>query len=239
MSNPTLNENTFNNVDTIYVNRAEAMTLNGTIGKSAFLLIITFLGAAFAFVNGNAQLTQVLMIAGLILGFILALIISFKPTTAPMLAPIYAACEGLALGGLSMSFEAAYPGIVFQAILGTFATMFTMLALFLGRIIEVNNKFRAIVLSATIAVFASYLISFVLSLFGIAIPIPTPVLIGLNVVVIIIAALNLLNDFDIIERGVNSFAPKYFEWYCSFGLLVTLVWLYIEFLKLLSRLNRR
>ena len=114
-----------------------------------------------------------------------------------------------------------------------------MLALFLGRIIQVNDKFRAILLGATIAVAVSYLISFVLSLFGIAIPIPSPVLIGLNIVVIVIAALNLLNDFDIIERGVNSFAPKHFEWYCAFGLLVTLVWLYVEFLKLLSKLNRR
>jgi len=239
MANPTLNENTFNNVDTIYVNQANAMTLNGTIGKSAFLLIITLLGAAFAFVNGNAQLTQVLMIAGLIIGFILALVISFKPTTAPMLAPIYAACEGLALGGISMSFEAAYPGIVFQAILGTFATMFTMLALFLGRIVKVTEKFRAIVLVSTISVAVSYLILFVLGLFGISIPIPSTVSIGISLVVIVVAASNLLLDFDIIERGVNAFAPKYFEWYCSFGLLVTLVWLYIEFLKLLSKLNRR
>jgi len=138
-----------------------------------------------------------------------------------------------------MSFEAAYPGIVFQAILGTFATMFTMLALFLGRIVKVTEKFRAIVLVSTISVAVSYLILFVLGLFGISIPIPSTVSIGISLVVIVVAASNLLLDFDIIERGVNAFAPKYFEWYCSFGLLVTLVWLYIEFLKLLSKLNRR
>ena len=120
--------------------------------------------------------------------------------------------------------------------------MFTMLALYMSRVISVTDKLRSIIFASTTAIAVIYLISFVLSFFGISIPFindATPIGIGISILVIVIAAFNLLLDFDIIERGTASFAPKYFEWYCSFGLLVTLVWLYIEVLRLLSKLQRR
>lgn len=243
MSNPTLNEQIFQ--DNMAQAQMGAMTLNGTIYKTLFLLLIVVLAGALTwgqFVAGNTQLVQALMMTGIIVGFILALIIAFTRTTAPFLAPIYAAAEGLALGGISAIFEAQFPGIVFQAVVASLAATFTMLALYMSNVIRATDKFRKVILITTIAVGVMYLVSFIFSLFGINFSFiydSSPLSIGISCVVVIIASLNLIMDFDIIERGVNTFAPKYFEWYCSFGLLVTLVWLYMEILRLLAKLNRK
>ncbi len=243
MANPVLQEEIFENGQ--YIDATNVMTLNGTIWKSIFLLLLVCASGAYTwaqFIAGNTELVHSLMLVGLIVGFILAMIIAFKRTTAPYLAPVYAIVEGLALGGISASYNAAFQGIVFQAVTATFAVMFVMLGLFLGRVITVTEKLRAGILIATFSVVTLYLVAFVLSLFKIQVPFlydSSPVGIGISVVVIIVAAFNFLLDFDVIEHGVQSFAPKYFEWYCGFGLLVTLVWLYIEFLRLLAKLRNR
>lgn len=243
MANPTLNEQVFQNENPTYIDQTNAMTVNGTALKSIFLLAIVLFGGYISwskFLAGDMNFVNAMMTVGVIVGFILAMIIVFAKKTAPFLAPLYAFAEGLALGGISAVSEASYPGIVFQAFIGTFAAMFTMLALFMGKVIKVTDKLRSVLLITTGAIALIYLISFILSFFKITVPFiydASPIGIGVSVVVIIVAALNLLLDFDIIEKGVASYAPKYFEWYCSFGLLVTLVWLYIEILRLLAKLR--
>ncbi len=245
MSNPMLNENTFNKTDTIYVDQSRAMTINGTMQKTLLLLLFVILGSFFswsAVASGNTSLMTMFAIVGVLAGFILCLVISLKRHLAAMLSPVYAICEGLFLGGISAIMEAQLPGIVIQAVAGTFVTMLVMLALYMGRVITVTDRLRSTIISATFGIAVFYLVAFILSFFGIGGSLfygAGILAIGINALVIIIAAFNLLLDFDIIERGVNAYAPKYMEWYCSFGLLVTLVWLYLEILKLLSRLNRR
>jgi len=244
MANPVLNEKTFaNNGENIYVSSNDIMTVNGTIGKSALLLIITLVGGAFSWYNfstGNIPLSNMMAAIGIIAGIILSFVIAFKPKTAPMLAPIYAICEGLALGTISAMYNATYDGIISQAILGTFATLFTVLALYSSRIITLTEKVRSIIFIATLATCISYFALTILSIFHVPLPqITNTVSIAVSLVVIVIAAINFLLDFDNIERGVQAYAPKYFEWYCGFGLLVTVVWLYLEILKLLAKLNRK
>lgn len=241
MANPALNEQAFQTENPTYIDQANAMTLNGTALKGIFLLAIVLFGGYISwskFLIGDMNFVNAMMTVGIIVGFILAMIIIFFKKSAPFLAPLYAFAEGLALGGISAVANASYPGVVFQAFIGTFAVMFTMLALFMGRVIKVTDKFRAVLLISTGAIALTYLVAFILSFFKINVPYlfdSSPIGIGISVVVIIVAALNLLLDYDIIEKGVASYAPKYFEWYCAFGLLVTLVWLYIEILRLLSK----
>jgi uncharacterized YccA/Bax inhibitor family protein len=183
-----------------------------------------------------------LITIGLIAGLILALVTCFKMTWAPVTAPIYAICEGLALGGISWILNRAYPGVAFQAVLLTFGTLAALLSLYTMRVIRATDKFKRGVFIATAGIAIFYLVTWVLSFFGIG----TSLVfgsglfsIGLSVFVVAIAALNLIVDFDVIEQGASAGAPKYMEWYSAFGLLVTLVWLYIEILKLLVKLNRR
>jgi len=245
MSNPTMNEKIFDNPENIQISANEVMTVNGTALKSAFLLLLVVLGGSYTwgqFTSGNLELTSALMIVGLIVGFILAMIISFVRKTAPYLAPVYAVAEGLALGGISAQFEAQLPGIVFQAVLGSLAALFTMLALYISRVIRVTDKFRAVIFVATCSIGLIYLVNFIMSFFHMSIPYlyeGGSIGIGISLIIICIATFNFLLDFDIIERGANSFAPKYMEWYCSFGVLVTLVWVYLEILRLLAKLNRK
>ena len=243
MANPALNENAFENDNSRYLDSSSTMSINGTAFKGIFLLAIVLLGASISwskFAAGDMNFVNAMMTVGIIVGLILAFVIIFFKKTAPYLSPLYALAEGLALGGISAVSEAAYPGVVFQAFLGTFAVLFTMLALFLGGVIKVTEKLRATILISTGAVALVYLVTFILSFFKIQVPFifdASPIGIGISLLVVVIAAFNLLLDFDIIEKGVASSAPKYFEWYCSFGLLVTLVWLYIEILRLLSKLR--
>ncbi len=245
MANPTMQEGIFQLENQYNIDMTNAMTLNGTIMKALFLLLLVCVSGSYTWMQmaaGNVALAQALMMVGLIVGFILAMIIAFARKTAPYLAPIYAIAEGFALGGISAMYNAASHGIVFQAVTATFAVMFVMLGLYLGRVIRVTDKLRAGILIATISIAVIYLVAFILSFFKIQVPFlfdATPIGIAVSVVVIIVAAANLLLDFDIIEKGVASYAPKYFEWYCGFGLLVTLVWLYLEILRLLSKLQKR
>lgn len=220
------------------------MTVDGTVNKTFFMLLLVCLGAYSTFsmaLIGN-ELWGVLGLGGMVVGFILALVIMFNPALAPALAPIYAGCEGLALGGISGIAERIYPGIATQAVLLTFGVAFGMLGLYKARIIRVTDRFRTGLLSAMMGLLVAYLLSWVFSLFGLPITlIPQQGLIGLLVcgAVVVLAALSLTLDFDFIEQGARQGAPRAFEWYGAFGLVVTLVWLYVEILRFLQILNSR
>ena len=220
-----------------------AMTINGTINKSVILFLLLFAGAFttwYMIVSGYNPLG--FMIGGLVVGFILSLAVVFKPRYSPVLAPAYALFEGLAIGGLSALMEMRYPGIVIQAVGGTFITFIVCLALYRFRIVKVNNQFRSIVIAATLAIATYYVVSMILSFaFGMQLfhhgsSLPS---IGFSIFVIAIAAMNLFLDFDLIEDGAQRRLPKYMEWFGAFGLMVTLIWLYVEFLRLLSKLSSR
>ncbi len=185
---------------------------------------------------------KLLLIAGGIGGFILALVIVFNKTKAPILAPIYAILQGLFLGGISAFFEAMFPGIVLKAVMLTFAVLFSLLFAYKTKVIKVTQKFRAGVFAATAGIAVAYLASFVLGMFGINMSfMHGGGTIGLliSVGIVIVAALNLVLDFDFIDRGAEARLPKYFEWYGAFGLMVTLIWLYLEILRLLALLANR
>jgi uncharacterized YccA/Bax inhibitor family protein len=175
-------------------------------------------------------------------GFVLALLTIFVKKWAPVLAPLYAALEGLALGSVSALYESRYPGIVFQAVALTFGTLAALLVAYKTRAIKATENFKLGVVAATGAIALVYLLSFVLGMFGMPVGFMHSngwLGIGISLVVVFVAALNLVLDFDFIEQGANQGAPKYMEWYGAFGLMVTLVWLYLEILRLLSKLNRR
>lgn len=246
-SNPTLRIGIFEKAGRA-TDAASAMTIDGAIGKTGILLTIIVLAGAFTWsLYGSFYASYIMPLAwfGIIGAFILALIISFKNTTAPYLSPVYAVLEGLALGGISVLFDSMFPGIAFQAICLTVLVASIMLLLYKFRIIKVTEKFRSVIILATAAIAVFYLITFVLSFFGIYTPLSmgstmSPfITIGISLVVVVIAALNLLLDFDFIEKGAEYGAPKYLEWYGAFGLTVTLVWLYLEILKLLARIANR
>jgi uncharacterized YccA/Bax inhibitor family protein len=183
-----------------------------------------------------------LMMVGLFGGFIFAMITSFKKEWSPVTAPIYALLEGLALGGISAIFDLRYPGIGIQAVSLTFGTLFVLLLAYRSGLIQVTQKFRMGIVAATGGIMLFYLLEMVLGFFGIqfaSINGSGIVGIGFSLIVVAVAALNLVLDFDFIERGVQYGAPKYMEWYGAFGIMVTLVWLYLEILRLLSKLRSR
>jgi len=219
------------------------MTVNGTLQITAFLGILMVAAAAFCYTRfslGYADLGNMLFYGGAIIGFILAIIIYFAKTK--VLIPVYAVCEGLALGGISSLFESLYPGIVLQAVTGTFVTFFAMLILYRTGIIACTDKFRSVVFTSTFSIAGVYLVDFIGHFFNFSVPVinsASNIGIGFSVVVVIIAALNLIIDFDFIERGVQMRAPKDYEWFGAFGLLITIVWLYIEILKLLAKVSSR
>ena len=248
-SNPTLKESIFEKTsqDAAY---SGVMTVGGTVTKTFLLLGMTVLAGAYTWkmVYGAIDQASVMpwMWGGLIAGFVLALIISFAPKTAPYLSLFYAVAEGFFLGAISGLFETMFadkfPGIVITAVGITMLTMFVMLFLYQARIIRVTEKFRSVIIIATVSVFAFYLISIALRLFGVDVgPLHGSSLlsIGISIVIVVIAALNLLLDFDFIEKGAEARAPKYLEWYAAFGLMVTLIWLYLEILKLLAKISSR
>jgi len=183
------------------------------------------------------------MIGGALVGFVTAMVTVFKQTWSPLTAPVYALCEGLFLGGISAIFEKSYPGIAIQAVALTFAVMFVLLLAYKTGIIRATRGFKLGVIAATGAIALVYMVSFFLQLFGWSglsfIYSSTPLGIGISVIVVIIAALNLILDFDFIETAARMGAPKYMEWYGAFGLMVTLIWLYLEILRLLAKTRRR
>jgi uncharacterized YccA/Bax inhibitor family protein len=219
---------------------AEPMTLQGTINKAGILLLLCMGSAAFSW--ANPELAGPFIILGLIGGFIACMVGTFKPTTSPIAGPIYAVLEGLVLGAISHIFSQRYPGIVTNAVLLTFGVLGIMLMLYTSRVIRVTSGMVKGVLAATAAVALVYLVDIVLGMFGWRVPLiheSGPLGIGIRLVIIGIAAFNLLVDFSVIESGVENSSPKYMEWYCGMALLVTLVWLYLEILRLLSKLRGR
>jgi uncharacterized YccA/Bax inhibitor family protein len=246
--NPALNDKTFLDIGSgRVVDAGTAMTLNGTVNKTAILLMLVVFTAAYTWRLVGDVATQAsplllpLMLGGAVGGLVFALATIFKHTWAPVTAPLYALCEGLFLGGISAVFEARYPGVVMQAVALTFGTLAALLMAYRSGLIKATENFKLGVVAATGAIFLVYLASWVMSLLGIGglgfIHDSGPLGIGFSLVVVVVAALNLVLDFDFIESGVNAGAPKYMEWYGAFGLVVTLVWLYLEMLRLLSKLR--
>jgi uncharacterized YccA/Bax inhibitor family protein len=223
--------------------RVNAMTVQGTASKCFLLLAILTAVAAYVWGLGQSG-TDVTpwMFGGMIAGLVLALVTVFAMKWAAYTAPLYAAAQGAFLGGVSWWFNSMYPGIAFNAMALTLAVLLVMLSLYTSRIIPVTDKLRMGIVAATGAIFLVYMVSFVLSFFGVAVPMihgSGPIGIGFSLVVVGVAAFNLLLDFDFIERGARSGAPKTMEWYGAFGLLVTLIWLYISLLRLLAQLQGR
>ncbi|MBX3710929.1 MAG: Bax inhibitor-1/YccA family protein [Lysobacter sp.] len=249
--NPVLKDSTFLDLSsgTVYPGSANAMTLNGTVNKTGFMLLLLTLTAAFSWSQAVVQTPDGPMLApgamlyilgGGIGGFVLAMITIFKKEWSPVLAPAYALVEGLFLGAISAFFEARFPGIVIQAVMLTFGTLFALLFAYRSGLIKATENFKLGVAAATGGIFLIYVASFVLGLFGIRVPYIHEsgiIGIGFSLFVVVIAALNLVLDFDFIESGVEAGAPKYMEWFGAFGLMVTLVWLYVEFLRLLAKLR--
>ncbi len=240
-SNPALSDSTFTSV---HGTGTDVMTMNGTVTKTAFLTLIVVAMAAFSWKTCLAQpgAAGLLMGGGAIGGLIICLITCWKKHWSPITAPLYAAAEGLFLGALSLMYNSMHNGIVLQAVMLTVGTLFALLTAYQTGLIRATENFKLGVFAATAGIALVYLVTMVLGFFGVQIPfIHSSGLfgIGFSVFVVVIAALNLVMDFDFIENGVEHGAPKYMEWYASFGLLVTLVWLYVEILRLLSKLARR
>ena len=217
-----------------------AATLAGSANKSLLLVAITFICGYFAmnYINfyNSAFTSKTILIGGVIITLAVALITIFKPNLAPITAPIYAVVEGVTLGIISQFFEFKYPGIVSTAVISTFSVVMVMLALWKFKIIVATAKFRAIVTGATLGVAVVYLLNMLLSLFNIDfLPHTGALSIAISLVVCTIAAFNLILDFDNMEQSVQMGLPKYFEYFNAFSLLVTICWLYIEILNLLSK----
>ncbi len=245
-ANPALNEKVFE-TDRSYA--GEPMTLSGTVSKTGIMLFLLVAAAVFvwrkffvAFEAKEAFNIMAYVYGGLIAGLVLALVTIFKKEWAAVTAPLYAIAQGVAIGGLSALFESMYPGIVIQAVALTFGTLFCMLMAYSSGLIKATENFKLGVVAATGAILLIYIVSIVLRLFGINMPFihdSGPIGIIFSLVVVTIAALNLVLDFDFIEKGVEKGAPKHLEWYGAFGLMVTLIWLYIEILHLLAKLQSR
>jgi uncharacterized YccA/Bax inhibitor family protein len=218
----------------------QVMTLNGTVNKVTISLSILMICGYFTY---SMEITAFILV-GFLGGFIIALATIFKKHWSPVTVPLYAALEGLALGGLSFYFEQMYNGIVVQAIMLTLGILLSLLLAYKSRLIKPSENFKLGIAAATGGIFFVYLIGFVMSLFGgglsfLSINNSSLFSIGFSLLVVIIASLNLVLDFDFIEEGAERGAPKYMEWYGAFGLLVTLIWLYIEMLHLLAKLRGR
>ncbi len=239
--NPTLKEKYFQN--SLVVDQSEVMTERGTLNKFGLLFLLVMSTSIFtwnAFYQGKNILPWI--IGSAIFGFILALIICFTPRLAAYLVPVYGLVEGVFVGGISAYYNNAFaeqaPGIVMQAVGLTFGVVIAMYLLYRFRIIKATQKFKTIVFTATAGIAVFYLLTWILRMFGITMPFiheSSTIGIGISLVIVAIAALNLILDFDMIENGVAMGAPKYMEWYGAFGLLVTIVWLYLEILRLLSK----
>jgi uncharacterized YccA/Bax inhibitor family protein len=236
--NPVLKADTFSS----RAAAGEAMTVEGTVNKTALALGILVVMAAVAWNTRLGFVAPGLLFVLALLGLGIAILTVIRKGAAPYTAPLYAAVEGLLLGGISALFEAMYPGIVFSAVSLTIGTLVGLLAAYRSRMIRATENFKLGVVAATGGIFLVYVVTMVLGLFGVRVPLiheSGPVGIAFSLFVVVIAALNLVLDFDFIEQGAASSVPKYLESYAAFGLLVTLVWLYIEILHLLAKLRGR
>lgn len=244
-SNPALSDSVFTNARQARI--TETMTMQGTVIKTAVLLLIALISAGWTWVKffktgAHPEALSPWLIGGAIGGFAIAMVTVFKPAWASITAPIYALVEGIFIGGLSAIMELSFPGIVMQAILLTFGTMFAMLAAYQSGLIRATENFKLGIVAATGGIALVYLVSIVLGFFNIQVPFIYSngwVGIAFSLFVVGIAALNFVLDFDFIEQSTKRGAPKYMEWYASFALMVTLIWLYIEILRLLSKLRSR
>jgi uncharacterized YccA/Bax inhibitor family protein len=242
-SNPVLTKTVFSNARE--KTGEGVMTVNGTVNKIFLMLLLVVLGAGYTWNllgTGNTSAMQTYMLIGGIGGFITAIVTVFKMTWSPITAPIYSVLQGLFLGGISAYFNSKFPGIVTNAVALTFGTLFAMLAIYRSGLIKVTNKFRLGVVAATGGIAIAYFLSFILNMFGVNVGFmhsTGTIGIIISLVIIVVAALNLVLDFDFIERGAEAGAPKFMEWYGAFGLMVTLIWLYIEFLRLLAIFSSR
>jgi uncharacterized YccA/Bax inhibitor family protein len=238
--NPALKENVF--ADAAVRGGGQTMSLNGTVNKSGILILLVVAAAWFSWSRSAAGVGNPYIAIGALGGFVVALVTIFKKTVTPVTAPIYAVLEGLFLGGVSASLEARFPGIAAQATFATFGTLAGLLLAYRSGLIRATENFKLGVFAATAGIALLYLVSLIMGFFGKTIPFiheSGAMGIGFSVFVVIIAALNLVLDFDFIESGVEMGAPKYMEWYAAFGLLVTLVWLYLEIIRLLAKARSR
>lgn len=257
-SNPTLKEDTFRSsrVDQYDAGRGDVMTVQGAVNKTMILLAICVGTSVFSWsaASSGASYTMPMVLGGAIGGFVVAIITMFKPAWSPITAPIYALLEGLFLGAVSYMYETQFggtttgngfslSGIVVQAVGCTLGVAAMMLILYTFRIIKVTEKLRAGIMMAVGGVLLFYVVSFIMSFFtdaGQALLHGTgPLSIGISLVIVAIASFSLLLDFDMIEKGAQQGAPSHMEWYAGFALLVTLIWLYLEMLRLLSKLRQR
>jgi uncharacterized YccA/Bax inhibitor family protein len=241
-ANPAANVNVYDRTG-FAASAANVMTLQGAIFKTSVLLAILVAAASVTWSRmegGTPATAYPLMLLGAIGGLIIAMVTIFKPTVSPITAPLYAACQGLLVGAISAAYNALYNGLVVQAIGLTLGVLAALLIIYASRIIRATENFKIGVVAATGGIFLLYLVNIILSFFGIHIPFihQSGMLgIGFSIAVVVIAALNLILDFDFIETGVQRGAPKYMEWYGGFSLLVTLVWMYLEILRLLAKLQ--
>lgn len=242
-SNPTLTEEAFNRHAYLTGEDPQTlMTINGTLNKALILALLVVASSMMVWlvVAANQSLALPMVVAGAMGGLVIGLVINFKAHLAPTLAPVYAVVEGLFVGATSQVLNKIYPGIVAQAIVITLAIMLTMLGFYRSGLIKATPIFVKVVTICTIGIGVAYLISWAMFAFGARIPLlndATPLGIGISLFICVIAALNFVLDFDLIENGAKRGMPKYMEWYAAFGLMVTLVWLYIEVLRLLRKLR--
>lgn len=243
MSNPILNDNFASDIP---IMESDVMSVNGTIQKSFFMLVMLVVSAAYTWtlaLQGFVDKVNILGTIGVIAAFIAVIIMNFvRGKASGVLATIYSIGEGLFLGMVSVMFQKVYPGIVLQAVIATFSVMFVMLALFKLEIIKCGERFKAFYMTALLSVVLIYAIQFVASWFGRSIPqifTSSPIGIGFSLIVIGIASLGFIMDFDFIKQGENRLAPKYYEWIGATGLMTSIVWVYVEILQLLAKLNDR
>ena len=243
MSNPIMKREELRAEQERVLNYGEVMTVNGAIRTTLILGLLMVIAASFTWTQtqlGYMDIANSLTWGGVLIGFIVSLIVIFGRVVA--LIPVYAVCEGLFLGGISALMESSYHGIVAQAVAGTFAAFFSMLILYRLGLISYTDKLRSVLFIATASIAMIYLVDFIGHFFNYAVPIINTATNGgiiFSVVVVIIAALNLIIDFNFIEEGAMKMYPKKYEWFGAFGLLITIVWLYIEILRLLAKVSSR
>lgn len=241
-SNPFLRDGV--SVNTFALND-RPMSLNGTLNKLLILSLVMIAAAAAVFYQFSMKhfdYVNIMLIVGVIVGIISVVVIAFNHKSTPYLAPVYAFSQGAVLSAISCSMEASFPGIVVQAISMTFIVVFTMALLYRMKLIRATERFKAVLFTATAAIAVFYIVTFIMFLFHLNVPYfatNSSLTIGINIGIALIAALNLIIDFDFIEKGINAPLPSLYEWYGAFGLMVTILWLYVEILRLLSRLRSR
>jgi len=246
--NPTLSENKFRSTTITNITDENAMTIKGTLNKFGFMLLMLMGSAFYSWKEADNAGANVMpmILGGAIGGLVIAIVLMFKKEWAGYLAPLYALLEGLFIGAVSSFFNQAYPGIVMQAVGLTFSVGIGMYFLYAMRIIRATEKFKSVLITATVGIALFYFAIMILRMFSVNIDETMPFVngggmfgIGFSLLIVAIAALNLILDFDMIEQGAEMGAPKYMEWYGAFGLMVTFVWLYMEILRLLSKFSSR